>query len=135
METDGRANGARHEVREHDVLVIGAGGAGLRAAIEAAERGLSVGVGSLLFLVNVILLSGYTFGCHSMRHLVGGRADCYSCVRGGNARRKAHHWVSVLTGRHMFWAWISLFSVWGADVYVRLVMAGVIPDLQILPFS
>ena len=39
-------NGSRysHEVREHDVLIIGAGGAGLRAAIAATERGLSVGV-------------------------------------------------------------------------------------------
>ncbi len=46
MESNGQTNGSRdrHEVREHDVLIIGAGGAGLRAAIEATERGLSVGV-------------------------------------------------------------------------------------------
>jgi hypothetical protein len=94
--------------------------------------GFGITIGSLLLLTNVILLSGYTLGCHSMRHLVGGRVDCYSCVRGGNARRKAHHWVSVLTGRHMFWAWVSLFSVWGADVYVRLLMAGVMTDLRLV---
>ena len=29
---------------EHDVLVIGAGGAGMRAAIEAADAGSSVGL-------------------------------------------------------------------------------------------
>ena len=29
---------------EHDVLVVGAGGAGLRAAIECGMRGLSTGV-------------------------------------------------------------------------------------------
>jgi succinate dehydrogenase / fumarate reductase flavoprotein subunit len=46
VESNGQTNGRRdrHEVREHDILIIGAGGAGLRAAIAAADRGLSVGV-------------------------------------------------------------------------------------------
>ena len=94
--------------------------------------GFGITIGSLVLLLNVVLLSGYTFGCHSMRHLVGGRVNCYSCVRGGSVRRKAHHWVSALTGRHMFWAWVSLFSVWGADVYVRLLMSGSITDLRLV---
>ena len=34
----------KYETHEHDVLVIGAGGAGLRAAIEALAQGASVGV-------------------------------------------------------------------------------------------
>ena len=29
---------------EHDVLVVGAGGSGIRAAIECAEKGLSTGI-------------------------------------------------------------------------------------------
>ena len=33
-----------YETHEHDVLVIGAGGAGLRAAIEASTAGLRVGL-------------------------------------------------------------------------------------------
>ena len=33
-----------YEINEHDVLVIGAGGAGLRAAIEASAQGGSVGL-------------------------------------------------------------------------------------------
>ena len=32
--------------------------------------------------LNVILLGGYTFGCHSLRHLVGGRLDQLSRVAG-----------------------------------------------------
>ena len=32
-----------YETREHDVLVIGAGGAGLRAAIEASAAGVRQG--------------------------------------------------------------------------------------------
>src|SRR3984885_4840522 len=31
-----------------------------------------IGVGTLIMLVNVYLLSSYTLGCHSFRHLVGG---------------------------------------------------------------
>jgi succinate dehydrogenase / fumarate reductase flavoprotein subunit len=34
----------KFERHEHDVLVIGAGGAGLRAAIEASAEGASVGL-------------------------------------------------------------------------------------------
>ena len=31
--------------------------------------------GTLVLALNVVLLSGYTLGCHSLRHLVGGRTD------------------------------------------------------------
>ena len=37
-----------------------------------------IGVGSLVMIVNPILLGCYTFGCHSFRHLVGGRKDVLS---------------------------------------------------------
>ena len=48
------------ELYEHDVLVIGAGGAGLRAAIEAAERGASVGLvcKSLLGKAHTVMAEG-----------------------------------------------------------------------------
>ena len=34
-----------------------------------------IGLGTLVLAVNVVLLGGYTFGCHSLRHLVGGVRD------------------------------------------------------------
>ena len=45
---------------EHDVLVIGAGGAGLRAAIEAASTGVSVGLvcKSLLGKAHTVMAEG-----------------------------------------------------------------------------
>lgn len=62
VETNGHPDGARdrHEVREHDILIIGAGGAGLRAAIEATERGLSVGLvtKSLLGKAHTVMAEG-----------------------------------------------------------------------------
>jgi hypothetical protein len=91
-----------------------------------------VTVGSLIYLVNVVLLTSYSLSCHSLRHVVGGRVDCYSCVRGGNARHKAYNWLTVLNERHALYAWLSLFSVLFADIYMRLIAAGVIPNLKIL---
>ena len=35
---------AVHETREHDVLIIGSGGAGLRASTSASAAGVSVGL-------------------------------------------------------------------------------------------
>ena len=48
------------EVREHDVLVIGAGGAGLRACIEASAQGVSVGLvcKSLLGKAHTVMAEG-----------------------------------------------------------------------------
>ena len=79
-------------------------------------------------LANVILLSGYTFGCHSWRHLVGGGLDCYSKAKLGQARYRAWQWVTVLNQRHPLWAWCSMFSVVITDVYIHLLRAGIIID-------
>jgi succinate dehydrogenase / fumarate reductase, flavoprotein subunit len=51
---------AAYETHEHDVLVIGAGGAGLRAAIEAAAEGASVGLvcKSLLGKAHTVMAEG-----------------------------------------------------------------------------
>src|ERR671930_1275247 len=50
----------RYETHEHDVIVIGAGGAGLRAAIEAAAHGVSVGLicKSLLGKAHTVMAEG-----------------------------------------------------------------------------
>jgi succinate dehydrogenase / fumarate reductase, flavoprotein subunit len=51
---------SRYQTHEHDVLVIGAGGAGLRAAIEAAAAGVSVGLvcKSLLGKAHTVMAEG-----------------------------------------------------------------------------
>jgi hypothetical protein len=89
-------------------------------------------VGSLLWLANVVLVSAYTFSCHSLRHLIGGNKDCYTCLRGGNARRRVYNGVTKLNLRHPQWAWFSMISLLLTDVYFRLISAGVIPDLTII---
>jgi succinate dehydrogenase / fumarate reductase flavoprotein subunit len=62
LDANANKNGNREnfEVREHDILIIGAGGAGMRAAVEASEKGLSVGIvtKSLLGKAHTVMAEG-----------------------------------------------------------------------------
>jgi len=86
---------------------------------------LGIGVGSIILLINPILLAGYAFGCHAFRHLSGGKLDCFSCPSGKQKiRYKLWKGVSWLNGEHMLWAWASMIWVAFADIYVRMVAMG-----------
>jgi len=87
-----------------------------------------VGVGTLVLAINVVLLGGYAFGCHSMRHLIGGSIDELSKY---STCFFAYRCVGGLNGRHMLWAWCSLFSVMFSDVYVRMCSMGIWSDWRI----
>ena len=87
-----------------------------------------IGVGTLVLLINVILLGSYTFGCHSLRHLVGGMFDRALAPA---VRKKAYDCVSCLNRRHMRFAWISLFWVGFSDLYVRMCSMGIWTDWRI----
>jgi hypothetical protein len=88
-----------------------------------------VGVGSLVLTANVILLGGYTFGCHSLRHLSGG---CLDRISEAPTRRTAYSCVSALNRQHNLWAWTSLFVVGFSDLYVRLCSMGIWSDVRLL---
>jgi len=88
------------------------------------QLGAIFGFGNLLMVVNVICLLLYTFGCHAFRHLVGGSQDCFSCHA---TRFQLWKRVTVLNVNHETWAWVSMFTVWGTDLYIRLLVNGVIP--------
>ena len=88
-----------------------------------------IGVGSLVLTINPILLGSYTLGCHSLRHLVGGRHDRMSEHA---VAEKAYSCVSCLNRKHMLFAWMSLFWVGFTDVYVRLCSMGVWSDWRIV---
>ena len=91
--------------------------------------GFGIGVGTLVLTINVILLGGYTFGCHSLRHVVGGFLNQFSK---NPLRKKAWNCVTCLNVRHQLWAWLSLFWVGFTDAYVRLCSMGVWQDWRIL---
>ena len=88
-----------------------------------------IGVGTLLLTANVILLGGYTLGCHSFRHLVGGYLDRMSAAP---ARKFSYECASRLNGGHMTWAWCSLFMVAFCDIYVRMLSMGVWTDFRLI---
>jgi hypothetical protein len=98
-----------------------------------------IGVGTLIMLANVILLTGFTFGCNSMRHLVGGRLDCFSCpARNGHfdstprTRYRLWNGITRLNEHHMEWAWLSLFSVGFTDFYIMMCSMLVWTDVRLL---
>jgi hypothetical protein len=94
----------------------------------AVEGGLRLGLGSTILLVDTVLLTGYVSSCHSLRHLVGGKLDCFSCSAVARTRHSAWRRLSGLNERHMVWAWASLVSVVVADLYVHLLALGVLAD-------
>jgi hypothetical protein len=91
-----------------------------------------VGLGSLVMLVNVILLSFYTFTCHSFRYLMGGRIDAFSRVRFGKLWHRVVILLTWANPRHGFWAWVSMFSVALTDVYIRLLIAGIFHEPRLI---
>jgi len=109
---------------------------GLSAFFRDGQFG--VGVGTIVMIVNAALLSAYILGCHSWRHLVGGRLDCFSCPHAGGGRDDAG--VSRLPAyalwrsstwfneRHLLFAWCSLVWVVLTDFYIYLVATGTIFD-------
>jgi hypothetical protein len=92
-------------------------------------NGFGIGVGTLVLVMNVVLLGGYIFGCHAFRHLIGGTFDRIS---EHPIRHKLYDGVSCLNRRHKIWAWLSLFWVAFSDLYIRLCSMGVIHDWRIL---
>ena len=95
----------------------------------SGKEQFGIGVGTLVLAVNVVLLGGYTLGCHSLRHLVGGFMDQISK---SPARKKTYDCVSCLNQRHMLFAWLSLFWVGFSDLYVRMCSMGIWNDWRII---
>lgn len=90
---------------------------------------VGVSVGTLILLVNAVLIWLYTLSCHSCRHLCGGNLNTFS-------RSPVRHWLwqrlSVLNHRHMLFAWLSLFWVAWSDFYIWLVASGAFHDPRII---
>ena len=87
--------------------------------------GIGVGLGTVVLVINAVLIWLYTLGCHSCRHLCGGNLNSFS-------RAPIRHWLwrhlSILNGRHMFWAWASLIWVALTDLYIWLIAIGAFHD-------
>lgn len=111
------------------ILAFDVGKATRFADPTTGEPTFGIGVGTLVLAVNVVLLGGYTLGCHSLRHVVGGFLDEPSKAR---LCHRAYRCVSCLNRRHMLWAWMSLFWVGFSDLYIRLCSMGIWRDWRIV---
>src|SRR6266498_791578 len=95
----------------------------------AGHRTFGIGIGTVLLTANIALLAGYTFGCHSLRHVVGGYLDRLS---GAPIRKTAYACVTCFNRAHMRWAWASLITVAFCDVYVRMLSLGIWHDFRLI---
>ncbi|MFJ5775955.1 hypothetical protein [Streptomyces sp. NPDC093094] len=84
-----------------------------------------MGLGTVVFVVNVVLIWAYTLSCHSCRHIVGGKLKHFSRHP---VRYRMWQLAGRLNARHMLLAWASLVSVALTDFYVYLVASGAIED-------
>jgi hypothetical protein len=91
--------------------------------------GFGIGLGTIVLVANAALLSLYSLSCHSCRYLCGGYLDSF---RGAPMRYRLWQWTNKLNPLHPQFAWVSLFGVALADLYVRLVASGVIQDPRIV---
>jgi hypothetical protein len=99
--------------------------------VQEGTTRFGIGLGSLIMLINVCLLSAYTFSCHSWRHLIGGSVDCYSCSALNRTRHGLWQKISFLNEKHGRWAMWSLVSVALTDVYIYLVATNTITDFRL----
>jgi hypothetical protein len=91
---------------------------------------IGIGVGTVVLVINAFLLMMYSLSCHSVRHLVGGKLNCFTCSGAARVRHKAWKNVSCWNENHKKWAWTSLIWVALTDVYIRLVAHGIIHDFN-----
>jgi hypothetical protein len=87
------------------------------------------GLGTIVMLINVVLLWAYTLSCHSCRHITGGR------LRNFSQHPLRYRWwtfVSKLNAKHMQLAWTTLGTLMLTDGYIALVASGAFSDPRIV---
>lgn len=91
--------------------------------------GVGVGVGTIVLLINAVLLSIFAASCNSCRHLCGGRLKS---LHAAPVRHRIWRWISRLNEKHREYAWVSLAWVVIADLYIRMLAAGAIHDFRLV---
>ncbi len=97
-------------------------------AFRGADGGFGVGLGTLIILVNVVMLWAYSLSCHAARHILGGRLKHFSRHP---VRYRLWTFVSRINPRHGTFAMTSLATVILTDAYIMAVSAGWISDLRL----
>ena len=97
-------------------------------AFHGKNGGVGLGLGTIIMVVNVVLLWAYTLSCHSCRHVMGGKLKHFS-------KHPVRYWawqqVTKLNTRHGVFGLVTLGTLALTDLYIMLVSAGVFSDLRI----
>ncbi|MDE1824476.1 MAG: hypothetical protein KGI00_03565 [Candidatus Micrarchaeota archaeon] len=80
--------------------------------------------GSVLLLLDSVMITLYVFSCHSVRHLAGGGLKCYGCAFAPKQGRSISSLQSYFNMHHEALAWSSLILVIFVDLYLRALIAG-----------
>lgn len=93
--------------------------------------------GSIVLILDAFFITGYTFGCHSFRYLIGGGMRCFSCPNSGDDFEVSNRYglwkmVSRFNNHHGTWFWISLFMVGFTDFYIWMVDSNVFSDFVLI---
>ena len=96
-------------------------------AFQGRTAGSASGSGTILLVVNAVLLWAYTLGCHSCRSITGGRLKHFS-------KHPVRYWVwtqvSRLNAKPRAVRVRARVLLVIADFYVWLVASGTITDLR-----
>ncbi len=87
--------------------------------------GFILRLGSLLMVVDVVALTLYVLSCHSVRSLIGGRNDCFSCMKMSKQRKKIYDAQSSINVHHEVFAWLSLITIVAVDMFIRAISIGI----------
>jgi hypothetical protein len=98
-------------------------------AFHGRDGGFGIGLGTVIMVVNVVMLALYSLSCHACRHIVGGRLKHFSKHP---VRYRAWTFVSKLNPLHGNFAMASLFTVILTDAYIMALSAGWFSDLRII---
>ncbi|MFW9928025.1 MAG: succinate dehydrogenase [Candidatus Thorarchaeota archaeon] len=95
---------------------------------------IGIGIGTILIGLDGLFLTLYVFSCHAFRHFVGGNINQFSNGTFNGIRYYLWHLSSRLNTRHNLYFWLSAISVVAADLYIRLLVSGVLnsfPDILV----
>jgi len=99
---------------------------------DATGTSFGISVGTIVLALNLYLLAGYTFGCHSLRHALGGISNRFSAGAAGRLQKAAMKGCTHLNRLHMNFAWLSLFFVMFADFYIWMCAEGIWTDVVLI---
>jgi tryptophan-rich sensory protein len=93
---------------------------------------LTVTLGTIILTINAVAVTFYTFSCHSVRHLIGGYRDCTNCPVNKNSKNLIYRFQSKLNSHHEAIAWTSLIMFVFVDLFIRGMVAGIVPNIILI---